>query len=340
LIGADVAPARVLVRLPNWLGDAIMARPLLHALRVAWPAARIMGVGPEGPSAPIVGERLTDEFLPWPGDAAGHSAVIRSARAWRPDLAFVLPVSFSSAWLAWRSGARERVGYRGDARRALLTEAPPRRPRGERHLSEEFLELAAGRGVREVRVPPLIPTAEGVAAAVALLRAAGFAEGERYAILAPRSAYGPAREWFAERFVDVGRALAGRGLRALVCGTRSERASCDLVAGAIGPAARSVAGETPIPVLVAVAAGASLALCNDSGLAHVAAATGAPTIQIYGSASSAWTAARGPRVRVLHRAPVCSPCWRRRCVIGTRCLDSVRVAWVLRHADELLAETG
>ena len=100
LIGADVAPARVLVRLPNWLGDAIMARPLLHALRVAWPAARIMGVGPEGPSAPIVGERLTDEFLPWPGDAAGRSAVIRSARAWRPDLAFVLPVSFSSAWLA------------------------------------------------------------------------------------------------------------------------------------------------------------------------------------------------------------------------------------------------
>jgi heptosyltransferase-2 len=112
------------------------------------------------------------------------------------------------------------------------------------------------------------------------------------------------------------------------------------VASGIGPAAVSLAGRTDLPVLAALAAGARLALCNDSGLAHLAAATGAPTIQVYGSASSGWTAARGPRVRVLHRAPVCSPCWRRTCRIGLRCLDAVGVAWVLREADRLLAEAA
>jgi heptosyltransferase-2 len=194
--------------------------------------------------------------------------------------------------------------------------------------------------VHAVAVPALRPGAAGVEAAAHVLERAGVAHGARYAILGPRSAYGPAREWFPERFVAAGRELAVRGLRLVVCGTAGERDACAAVAAGIGAAAVSIAGETTLPALVAVAAGASLALCNDSGLAHVAAATGAPTIQIYGSAASGWTAARGPRVRVLHRAPVCSPCWRRTCVIGTRCLDAVRVPWVMRHADELLAEAG
>jgi heptosyltransferase-2 len=334
------APARVLVRLPNWLGDAIMSRPLLYALRATWPETRVLGVGPAGPCDPIVGEQLAHEFLDWPRASAERKRVTRRVRAWGPELAFVLPASFSSAWLAWRSGARERVGYRGEWRGALLTRAHARAARGERHLSEEYLELGVGQGLREAPVPLLAPTPEGGTAAAAALRAAGLGGAEGYALLAPRSAYGPAREWFAERFVEAGRALVHRGLRVLVCGTASERESCEAVAAGIGPGAASIAGGTSLPALVAVAAGARLALCNDSGVAHVAAATGAPTIQIYGSASSGWTAARGPRVRVLHRAPVCSPCWRRRCRIGTRCLDAVRVAWVLHHADQLLAEAG
>ena len=335
-----MAPARVLVRLPNWLGDCIMARPLLHSLRAGWPGASVLGVGPEGPCAPLVDERLVDDFLPWPRARAARAPATRRARAWHPELAFVLPASFSSAWLAWASGARDRVGYRSEWRGALLSEAPARAPRGERHLAAEFLDLGALRGLAEVPVPRLVPGEAAAGAAARVLARAGLGHGERYALLGPRSAFGPAREWFPERFVAAGRELAARGLRVLVCGTAGERETCAAVAAGIGPGAASIAGETTLPALVGVAAGASLALCNDSGLAHVAAATGAPTIQIYGSAASGWTAARGPHVRVLHRAPVCSPCWRRRCLIGTRCLDAVRVPWVMRHADELLAEAG
>ena len=328
------------MRLPNWLGDCVMARPLLYALRASWPGARVLGVGPEGPCSPLVDERAVDEFLPWPRDGAGRSAATARARAWRPELAFVLPASFSSAWLAWGSGARDRVGYRGEWREWLLTESLRRGPRGERHLADEFLDLGARRGVAEAPVPRLLPGAAGAAEAASVLTRAGLAAGDRYALLGPRSAYGPAREWFPERFIEAGRALVARGLRVLVCGTASERDACAAVAAGVGPGAASIAGETTLPALVGVAARARFALCNDSGLAHVAAATGTPTIQIYGSAASGWTAARGPHVRVLHRAPVCSPCWRRQCVIGTRCLAAVRVPWVMRHADELLAEAG
>src|SRR6266851_2851909 len=78
----ELAPARVLVRLPNWLGDVIMARPLLHAVRAAWPAARVLAVGPEGPSAPLIDEGLVHEFAAWTWDDSGRAAV--AARARRP----------------------------------------------------------------------------------------------------------------------------------------------------------------------------------------------------------------------------------------------------------------
>ena len=335
-----MAPARVLVRLPNWLGDVFMARPLLHALRAAWPAAAVRAVGPEPLLEALLGERVVDDGLAWPRDGAARRAVTARVRADSPEVALVLPASFSSAWLAWRSGAAVRVGFRSEGRSPLLTHALSRRPRGERHLSEEFLDLGSALGVQEVPVPVLAPAVEDVARARELLAAAGVGEAERVALLGPRSAYGPAREWFADRFAAAGRGLAGRGFRVAVCGTAAEAASCERVAREIGSAAVSLAGRTPLPVLLALAARAQLALCNDSGLAHLAAATGIPTLQIYGSAASGWTAARGPRVRVLHRAPVCSPCWRRTCRIGTRCLDAVSVAWVLAESDALLAEAG
>ncbi len=335
-----MAPERVLVRLPNWLGDAIMARPLLHAVRSAWPHARVLGVGPEGPSAPLAEDGVLDERLAFPPEPAARRAAFSQVARFAPQLAFVLPASFSSAWLAWRSGARTRIGFRGEWRDALLTHALVRRARGDQHLSDEFLALGAAVGLSEVAVPRLSPTASGRDEAARALAAAGFAAGEGYVLIGPRSAYGPAREWFPERFAEAGRAFAATGLRVVVSGTASETESCAAVASAVGVSAVSLAGRTSLPALVALAAGARLALCNDSGLAHLAAATGSPTIQIYGSAASGWTAARGPHVRILHRAPVCSPCWRRRCVIGTRCLDAVTVAWVVQQANALLAEVA
>src|SRR5439155_7922205 len=90
-------PGRALVRLPNWLGDVIMARPLLYALRAAWPQARILGVGPAGVCEPLLDEAVVHDFAARGRDAASRASVGARARAWRPDAALVLPASFSSA---------------------------------------------------------------------------------------------------------------------------------------------------------------------------------------------------------------------------------------------------
>jgi heptosyltransferase-2 len=327
---------RILIRLPNWLGDALMARPALHAVRAAYPDARITAAGP----GPLL-ELLRPEGL-WQGEEAVRPAVPGLAgrlRAARLDAALVLPPSFSSAWLAFSAGARRRVGFAREGRSPLLTSAPRRPARGDLHLSREYLTLARELGALETpgtRLPPLPLAPDAVAEARALIEPGGPGRAG-FAILAPGAVFGPAKRWGATRFAALGRRFAVRGLEVLVCGAEAESDVCAQVAAAVGPAARSLAGRTRLPVQAALCAGAVVVVSNDSGLAHLAAATGAATVAIFGSTSSAWTAPLGLRVRVVQRAPVCSPCFRRTCRIGYACLEAVAVEAVARAADEVAA---
>lgn len=300
-----------------------MARPFAFALRQACPDARLIAVGP----APILALLETDGVWDRRVAVEDAAAALVAVRAERPEAAFLCPPSFSSAWFAWRSGARVRVGFRADLRDALLTHAVTRPDRGELHLSREYLALLGTQGwTTTVEVPALAPERNAIDAAREL---AG--EGP-YAILGPGAVYGPAKRWPAERFAAVARDFRERGWRVLVSGAAGDREVCAAVASAVGEGVTDLAGRTSLAVQTALCAEARVVVCNDSGLAHLAAATGAPTVCIFGSTSSAWTAPAGARVKVVQRPPVCSPCFQRSCRIGYTCLTAVAVAEVVRAA--------
>jgi heptosyltransferase-2 len=328
-------PSRILVRLPNWLGDVLLARPLLHELRRQAPTAEIHAVAPASLLELIAGEGRFDRGHSWPRDRGGRAALVDLMRAWRPERALVLPPSFSSAWFAWRTGARERIGYRSEGRSVLLTHALARPERGDVHLSREYLALAGASGTNGPVGSPPVPALHPTEAARAT--AAELAGRERSAVLGPGARYGPAKRWPLERFVALGRRLQASGYRTLICGAPDEREPCERVAASIGEGSRSLAGRTDLPTQLALLHGAALAVCNDSGLAHLAAASGTPTIVIFGSTSSAWTAPLGPRVRVVQRAPVCAPCFQRTCRIGYRCLTAITTEDVERTCREVAA---
>jgi len=317
-------PGRILIRLPNWLGDVLLARPMLHALRAAFPGAPRFVVGPPPLLDLLESER--DWARPGPSmEPPSGAHALQAARAFRPDVALVLPPSFSSAWFAWRSGARVRIGYAHEARSWLLTRALRRAPRGDRHLGEEYMALAQTLGATAAATPDLPCAPEALDRAEGLRsRHPPLATGG-YAVLGPGAIYGPAKQWGSDRFAALGRRLTARGLGVAVCGTRDESDACAAVAAEIGHGAVSLAGATDLPVLAALCARAALAVCNDSGLAHLAAATGTSTIAVFGSTSSAWTAPLGRRVRIVQQAPVCAPCFRRTCRIGYVCLRAVTV---------------
>jgi len=328
---------RLLVRLPNWLGDSLMARPALHALRHAHPHARITAVGPLPLLELLASDRGWEEAHAWPADAGERGRLADRLRGERFDAALVMPPSFSSALFAWHTRARVRVGFRAETRDFLLTHALRRPARGDLHLSREYLELARLLGaVSLAEVSPLAPSGEGVAGARRLLAEIGV-DGGAFAILGPGAVYGPAKRWPVARFASVGRMLAARGIAPLVCGAASERDTCLEVAAAIGGGALALAGRTDIGTQAALGTLAAVALCNDSGLAHVMAAVGAPTVVVFGSTSSAWTAPLGSKVRVVQRAPVCAPCFQRTCRIGYVCLEAVGEREVARACLDLAA---
>lgn len=318
--------ARYLVRLPNWLGDALMARPLLHALRAAFPGAYTIAVGP----APILG--LLADDSPWHEAFAlsEPGATLAKLRTESVDAAIVCPPSFSSAWFACQAGARIRTGFRGDLRDVLLTHPVTRPDRGELHLSREFLLLSEALGVRSGALLPSLRPSEAARAVARQL--SGDAP---YAILGPGAVYGQAKRWPVERFAQVAQQWVARGWRVLACGAESERMVCEEVANRAGLGVVPLAGRTDLSVQAALCAAAQVVVCNDSGLAHLAAATGAPTVSVFGSTSSAWTAPLGARVRIVQRPPVCSPCFQRTCRIGYACLDAVSMKDVLSAAEDV-----
>ena len=296
-----------------------MARPLLHAVRASLPDASVAAIG-RPVSRLLERERLWNEWQPWP---EGRSAF----RGRSFDAALVLPPSFSSVWSLPR-GIPVRSGFAGDGRSWLLTHPWRRPPRGERHLSGEFLALGEPLGLRPVPLPALQPSAEERDAA---RRLAGSLLGQRpTAVLGPGAAYGPAKRWPPERWREIGQRLRARGFGLLVCGAELDRPFAEAIAGEIGEGARSLAGRTSPELQLALCAAAEVTVSNDSGLAHLAAASGAPTVVVFGSTSSAWTAPLGARVAIAQRAPFCSPCFQRRCSIGYRCLTAVTVDDVLR----------
>jgi heptosyltransferase-2 len=160
--------------------------------------------------------------------------------------------------------------------------------------------------------------------------------------LAPAAAYGPAKEWPAERYaalIDEMRELGGA--ECVLVGSATERARCAEIVAASRSGGVLAAGETDVGDLVAL-----LSLCagfagNDSGAMHVAGALGIPTVGIFGSTRPQRTGPLGPRTRVLYDQIPCSPCLARTCRFGHYdCLRRIGVADVVAALVDLGALTA
>jgi heptosyltransferase-2 len=155
--------------------------------------------------------------------------------------------------------------------------------------------------------------------------------------LAVAAAYGPAKEWPAERFANVIDGLAeANGTECVLVGAPSERARCEETASASRAGAVIAAGETSVGEAMAL-----LSLCdgfagNDSGAMHVAGALGIPTVGLFGSTRPERTAPLGPRTHVLYHRIECSPCLERTCRFGHyECLKRIEVEEVTAALNEL-----
>jgi heptosyltransferase-2 len=344
--GEPPSPRRILVRLPNWVGDAVMATPALRALRRAHPAAEITASA-GGPLAALLrGIGSVDRWIP--GEGRGARSLVRHARALRAgryDWAVLLPDSVHVALAPWLARVPLRAGYARDPlRRALLTRAlAPPRAEGRRlpiSMIERYLRITRALGCAdagselELALDPL--ASERVAKRLAL---AGVGEAEPLVVVTPGASFGASKLWPPEHFAAACDGLhAAQGLRAVLAPGPGEEA----VARAIAARSRAAplvldAPVTTLPELAALVARARLVLTNDTGPRHVAVALGTPVISLLGPTDPRHTAHLLERQRVLFEPVECSPCHLKVCPIDHRCMQRLAPERVVAAAGELLA---
>lgn len=338
----------VVVRAPNWVGDAVMS---LGALREIRRVAGRLAVAARPWVAGIFEEAgVADEVVPlerrsW-RDAVAH---VRLLRAGRYEAAVLLQNAFEAAAVARLARIPRVVGYPTDGRRWLLTDAVPLPPNASReHQSRYYMHVAAGfeRAVDgRTAVDPaaadcsISPRAGTRARGRELLAAAGVAPGTPVVALNPGATNSRAKQWLPERFAAVGDALADRtGGRVAVVGSSGEAATARRVASLMRDPSRAVvlAGKTTITELVGVLSNAVALVSNDTGPAHLGAALGLPTVTIFGPTEQFATYPVGPRAAIAHHAVECAPCMLRDCPIDHRCMTGLEVGAVVEAADAVL----
>jgi heptosyltransferase-2 len=330
---------KILMRGPNWVGDAVLAIPAMKAVRERFPEAEITllvrpWVAGVFTSAPFI-DRVWSEPRP-----AGWTDWMRLARGIREknfDVALLFPNSFESAAMVFLGRVRQRVGYATDGRSWMLTQSI--KPNTEkRHQIHYYLDLAAALSAPvdhlsiEIEASP-----EEKSQARKLLASAGIPPGRSFLVLNPGAAYGSAKRWGEERFAEAGDVLASElGIDVAIIGSEKERSIAERIQSLMRSRVAVLNGRTSLETLVGVISESSLVLTNDSGPMHIAAALGIPTVAVFGPTEHFATGPFGPRTRIVREPVDCSPCMLRDCPIDHRCMTRVSAGAVVEAARELL----
>jgi len=360
---APETPRRILVRSPNWLGDAVMSMPAIVRLRQTFAQSCIAVLTPAKLAELWLHQAAVDQVLAFnPGDSLFW--VARKLRFGQFDIAIVLPNSPRSAIEPWLAGIPIRVGYARPWRNLFLTVRIQSRPEAyrvrkrarrqikrliahpidnttgptlqlESHQVYDYLHLISRLGAEPDPVAPTLAVPETEKETFAkrfLVRpGTGLSPDLNLAAIAPGAEYGPAKRWPVERFVAVADEISNRtGCRWMIFGGPADVQIAGEIAAGV-PTAVNLCGRTSLTELIAGLALCRVLLANDSGAAHVGAAVGTPVVVPFGSTDPRLTGPGLPgdkRHRFLTAAVPCAPCFRRTCPIDHRCMKSISVEQV------------
>lgn len=319
----------VLLRSPNWLGDACMAFPAVRALKAGRPDLRLTVLGPEKLRDLWTALPEVDAFIGKHPRQGLFSVAKLIRQAGRFDAAFLLTNSTRSTLEVWLAGIPRRVGYRGSLRSRLIDQITPEPRTGTppEHQALRYLRMMRHAGA-STDSTALFQTGAPVADGTSMLRLGICAGAE----------YGPAKRWPLERFAEVARQVSARipQVEWLLFGAPGEKALGEDLSAQLGASVRhsNLVGRTSLRELIAHLRGCRLLVTNDTGTMHLAAALGVPTVAVFGSTEPTLTGPLGDHHTIIRHHVPCSPCFKRECPFGHyECMTAISPA---RVADAVL----
>lgn len=340
------ARLRTLVISPNWIGDAVMAQPLLQLLRQQHPERAIDVLAPPGVAPAWRQMAEVDEVLETP---FRHGALQLKER-WKfarllrqrgyAD-AFILPNTLKFALIPWLAGIRRRVGYKGESRYGLINVMHHDDALKPRAMVPFYAALALPPSPQAPAGVPRPVLSVGSAQIDAVCSRLGLRRERALLVFAPGAEFGPAKRWPARHFAALAAAVLERDPQAQIAllGSPKDLPACEEICALMTqPGVVNLAGATSLAEAIALIAGAQAVVSNDSGLLHVASSLNRPVLALYGPTDPDHAPPFSDRARALSLRLDCAPCRQRVCPLGHQnCMQQMGADMVWRELQALLA---
>jgi heptosyltransferase-2 len=343
--------SRMLVVMPNWVGDVVMSTPALRALRDHFRDAHIALLLRSNLAEIVNGGNWMDELIYWPVGKGksrptrrqGFLGLAAELRDRRFEIAVLLTNSFRSALLTRLAGIHRRVGYDRDGRGMLLTDRLLASKLNGKYvpisMTHYYNAIAKYLGCRDCsETMELFTTEQEESEADAAIKGARVKADQPIAVINPGASFGPAKCWFADRFAEVADRLVGElGAYVFVsCGPKEIE-----IAQQVEDKMREAVTVLNNPVMKlgpskALIRRASLLVTNDTGPRHFAKAFGTPVVTIFGPTDPRWSSNECSSERTLMVEVDCGPCMKRSCPLDHRCMDAISSEMVFEQSRELL----
>lgn len=327
----------ILVIGPRWVGDMVMAQCLFTALRQRFPYAAIDVMAP-GFTRPLIA-RMPEirDFIedPFPrgrigfGERRGFGRQLRG----RYTDAYVMQGNWKSALIPFFAAIPSRTGYLKELRYGLLNNILPLDKTDKRKTAQMYFAMAGGGTYQN---PKLSIDRNNQAR---LLAEHGLKQNS-YIALMPGAEFGPSKRWPPAHYAEFARSMMADGSDIVLLGSPKDQPVAGEIAAA-APGVIDLTGRTGLEDAVDLLAGARLAVTNDSGLMHIAAAVETPVLAIYGSTSPHNTPPLTEARELVWLGLDCSPCHKRECPLGhLDCMKTLNPSRVMAAAGRLLQRDG
>ncbi len=326
---------KILLRLPNWIGDVCMLLPSIETIKENFPESEIYAFG-RSPSVDVLKNYPSVSTVKVGKSKIEELKSFYSSKKYMYDIAFVFPNSFISAFEVFLSGARERVGYSGEARSLFLNRAFPKNFSYSYHFSNYYLNLLKTYGLKptEKKKFKLYLSEEEKEKGEEFLKINGL-NGRSFIGISPGAAFGKSKIWGIEKFKAlIAKIKKDIKFSVVLFGSKKEEPICKALET---DGVLNLCGETSIREAMTIIDRASVFVANDSGLMHVASLLSVPVISIFGPTVPESTHPIGENYIIHHRKVACSPCKLRRCKFDFHlCMEVIMVDEVFKSIVKFL----
>ena len=254
------------------------------------------------------------------------------------DKAIILPRTFKSALIPYFAKISNRIAYRGEMRYGIVNDMRELDTELTYKAVEKYLQLGAEPGhlkqAPQIYYPQLNVDEEKRHQAAKKL---GIDESTPAVAFMPGAEFGPSKQWPGKYFGELAIRFKQQGYNVYVFGSPKDKSVGEEIAQASNDGALNFCGQTSLEEVVDLLSLVKVAITNDSGLMHIAAAVGRPVVAIYGAITPKYTPPLTDKKEIQYLGLECSPCWKKQCPYGHyNCLNNIEVDKVYESAQRLL----